>query len=380
MSSLPTAAVSPTVRSKAGTAPRQATYALIGNGWRSTVFLQVAFALPELFRVTGVVTRRADAGEEIERQWGVPTFRTLDALLAAERPDFVVPMLPWEVAPEFTRDLVARGIPVLTETPPAPDLEAMRALWTEVGDSELVQVAEQYPLMPVHATQITVARGGLIGTPTSVHYSSTHLYHAVAVMRRILGVDRTPATVLSQTFTAPLLNPLTPAGWTRDNTLHEARTLLSTIDFGGGRMGLYDFTDNQWWNPLRPDHLAVRGTHGELHDLTVTRLADPVTPVTSTIERVISGFGMNYEGSELQHMVLDGQVVFRNAFEGGRLNDDEIGVATLLERMGAWTAGEGEPPYPLAEAMVDHQIGIAIEESAESGSPVTTTLEAWSRD
>lgn len=213
-----------------------------------------------------------------------------------------------------------------------------------------------------------------------MHYSSTHLYHAVAVMRRILGVDRTPATVLSQTFTAPLLNPLTPAGWTRDDTLHEARTLLSTIDFGGGRMGLYDFTDNQWWNPLRPDHLAVRGTHGELHDLTVTRLADPVTPVTSTIERVISGFGMNYEGSELQHMVLDGQVVFRNAFEGGRLNDDEIGVATLLERMGAWTAGEGEPPYPLAEAMVDHQIGIAIEESAESGSPVTTTLEAWSRD
>ena len=145
-------------------------------------------------------------------------------------------------------------------------------------------------------------------------------------------------------------------------------------------MGLYDFTDNQWWNPLRPDHLAVRGTNGELHDLAVTHLADAVTPVTSTIERVISGFGMNYEGSELQHMVLEGRVVFRNEFEGGRLNDDEIGVATLLAGMGAWIAGDGEAPYPLADAMVDHQIGIAIEESAETGAPVTTTVEAWSRD
>jgi predicted dehydrogenase len=371
------ATVSDAVRSK-GSAPQQQTaYALIGNGWRSTVFLQLAYVLPERFRVTGVVTRRAEAGAVIERDWGVPTFRTLDELLASERPDFAIPSVPWEVAPGFIRELVARGIPVLTETPPAPDLEAMRALWADVGASGLVQVAEQYPFMPLHAARQTIVRDGTIGTPSSVQVSSTHLYHAVALMRAMLGVGLEPATVLSQTFTAPLVDPITPAGWTRDPAEKPARSILTTVDFGAGRTGIYDFTDNQWWNPLRPDHLSVRGSAGEIHDESVVRLLDEVTPVTSAIGRRTSGRGMNYEGNDLQHLSLDARVVFRNPYEGARLNDDEIGVARLLDATGAWVRGEGEPPYPLAQGMVDHQVGMAIEQSADSGAAVTTTREPW---
>ncbi|GAA1115242.1 hypothetical protein GCM10009630_10830 [Kribbella jejuensis] len=59
------------------------------------------------------------------------------------------------------------------------------------------------------------------------------------------------------------------------------------------------------------------------------------------------------------------------------LSDDDIAVATLLERTGDWIRGDGPPPYPLAEACQDHLIGLAIEESAERGEPVTTTREAW---
>jgi predicted dehydrogenase len=369
--------VSRAVRSKGLPRPALTTYAIIGNGWRSTVYLHLAYLFPERFRVTGVFTRRADAGEAIEREWGVPTHRTLDELVAAERPDFVIPAVPWEIAPELTRELVARGIRVLTETPPAPDLDGMRRLWSEVGGSGLVQVAEQYPLMPLHAARLSLVRDGIIGTPTSVHVSSTHLYHVVALVRGLLGVEFEPATVLSQTFTAPLVDPITPAGWTGDSSAKPARSILSTIDFGEGRTGVYDFTDNQWWNPLRPDHLSVRGSVGELHDETVVRLVDGVTPVASTISRVRSGVGMNYEGADLQHVTLDGRVLFRNEFEGGRLNDDEIGVAALLSATGAWARDEGEPPYPLAQGMLDHQMGIAIEESATSGRAVTTSPEPW---
>jgi predicted dehydrogenase len=371
------ATVSDAVRSKGLSRPALTTYAIIGNGWRSTVYLHLAYLFPERFRVTGVLTRRADAGEAIEREWGVATHRTLDALVAAERPDFVIPAVPWEIAPDLIRELVARGIRVLTETPPAPDLDGMRRLWSEVGGSGLVQVAEQYPLMPLHAARLSLVRDGIIGTPTAVHVSSTHLYHVVALVRGLLGVGLEPATVLSQTFTAPLVDPITPAGWTGEPSAKPARSILSTIDFGEGRTGVYDFTDNQWWNPLRPDHLSVRGSAGELHDESVVRLVDGVTPVTSTISRVRSGVGMNYEGADLQHVTLDGRVVFRNEFEGGRLNDDEIGVARLLSATGAWARDEGEAPYPLAQGMIDHQVGIAIEESATTGGAVTTTREPW---
>lgn len=377
MPPISSATVSDSVISKGLPVSAPTSFAIIGNGWRSSAFLRMAYLFPQRFRVTGVVTRRSEAGERIERDWGVPTFRTLEELVAAERPVFAMPMVPWEIAPEFTRALVALDIPVLSETPPAPDLDGMRSLWTDVGGSGLVQVAEQYPLMPLHAARLTLAREGIIGAPTSVHVSSTHLYHVVALIRGLLGVGFEPATVLSQTFTAPLVNPILRDGWTRDGTLHDARSILSTIDFGEGRTGIYDFTDNQWWNPLRPDRVTVRGTLGEIHDDSIVRMVDDVTPVTSRIERVMSGHGMNYQGLDLQHLTVDGRVVYRNTFEGGRLNDDEVAVAALLDRMGAWVRGDSEPPYPLAEAMQDHQIGIAIEESASTGAPVTTTVEAW---
>ncbi|WP_202878496.1 Gfo/Idh/MocA family protein [Kribbella jejuensis] len=291
---------------------RPIRYGIVGNGWRAGVFLRMAYLMPQRFQVTGVVTRRAEAGSQLEKDWGLPTYRTLDELLDADRPDFVVLSVPWEVTPELTRQLVAAGIPVLAETPPAPDLDGLRSLWSDVGASGLVQVAEQYALMPLHAARLQLVRDGLIGQPTSVQVSSTHLYHVVSLMRQFLGAGFAPATVLSQTFHGPLVDPVTPAGWTHDPEPKTAKTILSTVDFGSAGMGLYDFTDNQWWNPLRPDHLLVRGSHGEIADDTVVRMLDPTTPSASRLERGSTGIGMNYDGLDLTHLSLDGRVVFRN--------------------------------------------------------------------
>ncbi|MFI5258317.1 MAG: hypothetical protein ACHQ01_01720 [Candidatus Limnocylindrales bacterium] len=134
--------------------------------------------------------------------------------------------------------------PILCETPPAPDLDGLRSLWSEVGASGLVQVAEQYALMPSHASRLALARNGAIGTVTSVQVSSTHLYHAVALMRAFLGARFEPATVNARNFIAPLINPLVRDAWTDDDEPKEATTTIATIDFGG-TMGLYDFMDLQ---------------------------------------------------------------------------------------------------------------------------------------
>ena len=355
----------------------RASFGLVGTGWRSSVFLRMAYLMPDRFRATGVVARRADSGTIVEQDWGLPTFRTVEELLSVERPDFVIVSVPWQVTPELTARLVEQGIPVLAETPPAPDLPGLHALWSDVGGTGLVQVAEQYPLMPLHAARLAIVESGVIGKPTSVLVSSTHLYHAVALMRQFLSVDREPADVTAHTFTAELVDPITPTGWTHDTEARPAETTLAWIDFGSGRMGSYDFTENQWWNPVRPDHLMVRGSTGEIFDETVVRMADDVTPVTSRIERSMTGIGMNYEGLDFTHLSLDGQVVFRNQYEGGRLSDDDIAVATLLDQMGAWTRGEARPPYPLAEACHDHAIGLAIVEAAASGVRVTVDEQPW---
>jgi predicted dehydrogenase len=353
-------------------------YGIVGSGWRTGFFLRLARELPDRFAVTGVVTRSAGRGQEVEREWLVPTFRSVDELVAADRPDFVIVSVPSDVAPEVTRQLVALGIPVLCETPPAPDAAGLRGLWSELGDSGLVQVAEQNPLLPSHAAQSSLVRSGVIGQATSVQLSSTHLYHAVSVIRRLLDVGLAPATVDARKFVAPLVDPMSRDGWSGSTEPKDATTTMATIDFGAGRTGLYDFTDNQWHNPLRSNRIVIRGSRGELVDDRVVRMADPETVVESRLVRRQTGIDLNLEGFALDHITHDGAILYRNPFPGARLADEDLSIGALLAGMTAWCHGDAEPPYPLAEACQDHLIALAIEESARTGRPAVAGPQPWS--
>jgi predicted dehydrogenase len=277
----------------------------------------------------------------------------------------------------MVREAVRHGLPVLSETPPAPDLPGLRELWAAVGGSGLVQVAEQYPLVPAHAARLAAVRSGIIGTPTQVQVSSTHQYHAVALIRVLLGIGREPVTVRASRHRAPLVDPLTKAGWTDDPLPKPATTTIATLDFGDGRSGLYDFTDNQWHNQLRFRRILVRGTHGELRDDEVVRLAGPRTIVRTPLVRRQTGYDLDLDGFDTDHLTLGTEVLFRNPYPGLRWSDEEIAIATMLQATATWVRGDGPPPYPLADGAQDHHIALAIEQAADSGLPVTTTAEAW---
>lgn len=346
------------------------TFALIGSGFRAQMFLDVARALGTVSCVGAVV--------RTPRTLAVPTFGSLDACVAAARPDFVLTTTPWSVTPAVVVQAVERGLPVLAETPPAPDLEAMRALWAAVGGSGLVQVAEQYLMMPAHAARAAVVAGGAIGTPTQVHVSSTQQYHAVSLVRGYLGAGRGPVTARASRTTAPLVSPLDRGGWTDDPVEHPTTTTLATLDLGPGRSALYDYTEQQTRNQLRSRRLLVRGSAGELQDDAVVRLAGPRTLVRTPLLRRQSGHDLDLLGFDTEHITFDGSVVYRNPYVGQRWMDEEIAVATLLERTAAWVHGEGPEPYPLAEGLHDQQVALAVERSADLDAPVTTSSEGWS--
>jgi predicted dehydrogenase len=356
------------------------SFVVVGSGWRAEMFWRLAEGLVGV-ECLGAVVRTP-------RELPVPVFTSLDQV----SPDFVVTAVPWAANPVVIADAVRRGLPVLAETPPAPDAAGLRALWAQVGDSGLVQVAEQYLLVPAHAARLAAVRSGIIGTPTQVQVSSTHMYHAVAMMRGLLGAGHGPVTVRASRTTAPLVDPLTRAGWTGDDTPKPATTTIATLDFGGmpsdrsrvaagrsdGRLsGLYDFTDNQWHNQLRFRRILVRGTHGELRDDEVVRLTGPRTIVRTPLVRRQTGYDLDLDGFETDTITLGDQVLFRNPYQGHRWNDEEIAIATLLDTTAAWVRGDGPPPYPLAEGAQDHLIALAIEESAETDTPVTTGVQAW---
>lgn len=89
-------------------------FGIVGGGWRALFFLQAAQALPDRFEVAGMTIRSEARGEELERAWGVKTYRTLDELLCINDLRFVVASVPRSVAPQIIAALAERSMPVLT--------------------------------------------------------------------------------------------------------------------------------------------------------------------------------------------------------------------------------------------------------------------------
>jgi predicted dehydrogenase len=312
------------------------SFATVGGGFRAAAYWRISAHMGEPHCVGAVV--------RTPRSLPVPTFRSIAECLHHAKPDFVVTALPRSVTPGVVTELVERNIPVLAETPPAEDLDGMRRLWAAVGRSGLVQVAEQYLLMPTHAARRAAVEQGLIGTPTQVQVSSTQLHHAVSLMRGLLGIGRGEVTVRATRHHADLVDPLDRGGWTGDPRPKRATTTIATLDFGGGKSGLYDFTTNQTRNQLRTRRLLIRGSRGELQDDRILRLAAPRTITRTAI----------------------------HPDREARLNDDEIATARLLRATAAWVRDGAAPPYPLIEGLHDHAVGLAIEEAAATGATVRT--------
>ncbi len=351
-------------------------FGIVGTGWRARYYLRLASLLPDRLEVVGIVGRNPERAAQAAGQWSVPVHASLPELIGAQHPDFVISAVPKAVTPGVTTTAVELKTPILSETPPAQELDDLRRLWAAVGSSGLVQVADQYSLVPSHASRLALARSGAIGRVTSVQVSSTHTYHAVALMRIFLGAGFEPATVRGRNFVAPLLNPLVRDAWTDDDSLHDAVTTIATIDFGAG-MGLYDFTTNQWHNQLRSRRIVIRGSAGEISNDEVVRLTAPRTIVRSPLLRRQTGYDLDLDGYDTDHISLGDTILYRNPFPGMRLNDEEIAMATMTLAMAAWCRNDGPPPYPLAEGCQDELIALAIDQSASSGQTVTTAREAW---
>ena len=350
--------------------------AVIGAGWRAQFFLRLVTLLPDM-ELVGLVVRDPAKANVLGNEFHVQTFASVKELLQSQKVDFAISAVSWKESPVVIKTLVDSGVPVLSETPPAENLEELTRLWEQVGDSGLVQIAEQYPLMPMHAARLQAVKEGAIGTPTSVQVSSTHGYHAVALMRAFLGRPMGEASIQAKTFEAPLMNPLARDAWTGEAEPSTAKTVIATIDFGDQKSGVYDFTDNQWHNQLRHRRLVVRGSHGEISDENLVRLQNAQLITTSKFNRFQLGQDLNLDGHDTEHISLNGQLVWRNPFLGMRLMDEEIAIAGMITGMQSWVRNEGEEPYPLSQASQDFMIALGIDEAIETGLTVTTNTQLW---
>ena len=350
-------------------------FAVVGHGWRADFYLRLARLLPDRFTCTGVLTRRAEVGERLEQQWGVGTTRDLDTLLSGG-PDVVVTSVPVDANPDVVRALVERDATVLSETPPAPDVDGLRALWHDVGAADRVQVAEQHPSLPVVASVRALLRRRLLGQVTSASVSWTHDYHAMALLRAVLGWGAEPVSVRAVHVDGPLLEPPGREGRPVAPEVGPARHTTAVLT-GGGCTGVYDFTDGQWFSPLRRRSLTVRGSHGELVGTDVRWSGQDGAVLAAPLVRRQTGLDGDLEGADLDAVVWAGEVLFANPYRGARLSDEELAIGLCLEATARWRAGDGPPPYPLADACQDALLGHLVHRAAEHGGVEDSGQEPW---
>jgi predicted dehydrogenase len=356
------------------------TFGIVGAGWRAEFFLRVAAAMPERFQVGGMMVRDEAKGRTIETRWGVPTFRTLDELLDRTDLHFVVVSVPRAVSPDFIRSLADRGMPVLTETPPAKDVDGLNELYRYISErGAKVQVAEQYAFQPLHAARIAICRSGRLGQVDQAQVSAAHGYHGISLIRKLLGIGFDDVEITAIRHSSQIVAGPNRHGDPQEEKRAANRQDIAWLQFADGKLGVFDFTSDQYFSWIRSQRVLIRGEQGEINNTQISYLRDYATPIYSEIRRVNAGENGNLEGLFLKGMIAGEEWVYRNPFIPARLTDDEIAVAECLARMADYVNG-GRECYSLAEASQDHYLSLLLEQAIKSGETVVSSRQLWACD
>jgi len=358
-----------------GAAKETFDFAVVGAGWRTDFFLRVAAAIPQM-HVCGVVVRNAERADALTSKWDVPCFASIDELLRDTQPTFVIASVSAGAMPEICLELAAYDVPVLAETPPAPDLDQLNSLYRQCSEAGArVQVAEQYWAQPLHAARQAIVDAGILGPVNQVHMSVCHGYHAMSLIRRLLGIDYELATVRGQRFKSRVIAGPDRCGPPKEETVVDMETDYALLDFGD-RLGVFEFCLPQYRNWIRGQRVNVRGERGEIIDDRVTWLKDAVTPITAKLTRHEAGRNGNLEGLYLKGIQYLDDWVYVNTSSPARLTDEEIAVARCLQEMHRY-AENGSEFYSLAEACQDQYLALACTRAIETGETIRTEQQPW---
>lgn len=350
---------------------------LVGAGWRLAPYLTAVDALPGEFEVVAALTRSEATAARIGAERGIPAGTSLTTFLAQGPMDFVLLSVPRTAALALAGRLLDADLPVLGETPIAAHTNEIAPFVARYGLDAPLQSAEQYRLQPMHAARIAVARSGRLGEVHRVTASFAHEYHAMSVIRAVLGVGSEPVTALASAADDRAVQPLGRDGWALDLAVAaDTRTVAQLHWPDRGRSATYDFTGEQYFSPIRTRHIAIQGTHGELVDDRVHLIDSPGEPVTLPLTREQTGADGDLQGFTLRAIRLGAETMWRSDLGPARLADDEIAVAGVLRAMAGYVSG-GTSFYGIAEAAEDLYLTELVARAVAAGAAVSSEPRGW---
>ena len=166
------------------------TYIIVGSGYRAEYFGRIAQTYPDLFQAL-YLCRSEEKAELMKRRTGVDAVTDTGACLAF-RPDCIVIAVDRAHVADVAEEWIARGFPVVTETPVGDTPEKLLRLWEAGQRGAKIVCCEQYHRQPVIAAGLEAIRQNRIGPPSSMYLSLVHDYHGPGIKRRM---ERYPAFV-----------------------------------------------------------------------------------------------------------------------------------------------------------------------------------------
>lgn len=240
-----------------------------------------------------------------------------------------------------------------------------------------IQVAEQLQFRPLHAARLSLVRSRRLGRISQAQVSAAHGYHGINLMRGYLSVGGENATISARHWQSPVVQGGGRGGPPTEMNLVSETQTLAFFDFGD-RMGFLDFADSQYFGAIRASRTLVRGEQGEITDCSARYLLDFRTPVEMPFQRLDAGQDDDLRGLHHEGILLGNEWIYRNPFAPGRLSDDEIAVATCLQKMAEYV--DGGPDFcSLAQASQDHYLNLLMEQSIATQQPVQTQSQVWSQ-
>lgn len=286
----------------------------------------------------------------------------------------MVVSVPGNIAPSIITELASKGIPILSETPPAPDLPGLIQL-NKLTPGAKIQVAEQYHLQPMHAARIAIVDSGKLGKISHVQVSFSQGYHAISIIRKLLNIKFQNAEINAFKVTSPFIAGPGRNGLSKQETQLDSLQKIALLDFGG-KSAIFDFAQDQHRSFIRSNRILIRGNRGEISNKEVRYLLDFRSPIEYELIEKTAGLDGNIEGYFIKGIIAGEQWVYVNPFIPGKLSEDEIAIASCLVKMEAYVKG-GLSFYSLAEASQDHYLGIMINKSILTMETVITETQPW---
>ncbi len=325
---------------------KKVVYSIIGGGWRAEFYLRIASFMPDRFEVKCIYVRNEERAKYIRDKYNVNVVGSLEKLKATPC-DFIVNCINAGDISDLTLRLAEEGFYVLSETPACRNKAQADSFLENFKENYKVQVAEQYHLKPMYQAIKKVIEMGIIGEVNYIDISVGHDYHAMSLIRFFMGEEK-PVKVCEYTNMNPTLHTHGRGGEIENKEVKGSKHVVKIFDFNG-KTAVYDFTDEQYFSPVRRDRLLIRGSLGEIDNDIVRYFNENNEYCEGKLLQHRSG---NLEGLFNGNITFENAVLYKALFGDVRITDEETSIATLLLKMKEYVE-TGKEFYCFKDAIKD---------------------------